>query len=129
MTANARALAICQSRYDDQQPPEYWDKEGNNEVIDVQSYIDALNKFVTDHQIPRDIASRVRKANEELGEVAECAINGDIYNLESEICDMVNVAFDMLCCVTKDPFALLMENLAAKDAKYKAGNQRIEDKK
>lgn len=92
-------------------------------------YTKALNRFITDHNIPRDLASRVSKAAEELGEVAECAINRDLDNLEGEVCDLCNVAFDMLQMLTSDPWGALLRNPAVKDEKYREGRRRVEAKK
>ena len=94
-----------------------------------EAYLEALSKFTTEHSIPRDIASRIRKASEELGELSEAAVNREWQEIKTEACDLVNVAFDLLRCVSNDPWAALMENLAEKDAKYKVGQQRTEEKK
>jgi len=95
----------------------------------MQRYIEALNAFTTTHQIPRDLASRIRKANEELGELSETIINGNVYEIEAEACDLCNVAFDILQVLTNDPLAALLRNLEVKDAKYREGMQRIEARK
>lgn len=92
-------------------------------------YISALNRFTAEHQIPRDIASRIRKLGEEHGELSEAIINRDLAAMQEEAADLVNVAFDLLSILTKDPWAALMENLAEKDRKYKEGKQRLEAKK
>lgn len=95
----------------------------------MKAYTEALAAFITTHEIPRDLASRIRKANEELGELSETIINGNIYEMEAEACDLCNVAFDILRVLVKDPEAALLRNLEVKSAKYEAGRQRTEPKK
>lgn len=92
-------------------------------------YIVTLDRFTAENGIPRDLASRIRKAGEELGELSEAIINREISEIQAEACDLVNVAVDILRIVANDPWAALMDNLAEKDRKYKEGRQRTEAKK
>jgi len=92
-------------------------------------YIEKLSQFIANHQIPRDLASRVRKLNEETGELSEAIINGDLAHIEAEACDAVNVAFDILRCISGDPWEALLLNLQEKDLKYSEGRQRTVPRK
>ena len=92
-------------------------------------YIESLGRFIADHQIPRDLASRIRKLNEETGELSEAIINGNLADIQAEACDAVNVAFDILRCIAGDPWEALLLNLREKDLKYSEGRQRTEPRK
>jgi len=96
-----------------------------------EAYLSALQAFTEAHKIPRDVASRLRKAGEELGELSEAAMNHDIPALTEEACDLVNVSIDLLTRVvgTKLLWQVLVENLITKDAKYLAGARRTEERK
>lgn len=98
-------------------------------------YLYILRRFVSGNKIPRDLASRIRKAGEELGELGEAAIlstgiaNRDVM---SEAADLINVGIDILMICHDDRpdsmdkvFPWLIYNLLEKAEKYDRGENRI----
>jgi NTP pyrophosphatase (non-canonical NTP hydrolase) len=98
-------------------------------------YLLQLRRFVKKNEIPRDLASRVRKLGEEIGELSEALINGDLSAILTETGDSINVLVDMLMINWGDGprasvgvYPFLIENLKAKAAKYDQGEQRLGDR-
>lgn len=102
------------------------------------SYLRELIAFTVDNEIPRDLPSRVRKAGEEFGELAEAVANSlgrFSPNVENEAADLINVGLDVILLGLPEgtPFAevlrILTDNLRTKAAKYRAGKQRTEERR
>lgn len=105
-------------------------------------YLVLLRRFVLSNRIPRDLASRIRKAGEELGELGEAAVlsqygagtsdhTPDVRDVMSEAADLINVGIDMLMiCAGDSPdsidkvFPWLIYNLMEKAGKYDRGENR-----
>lgn len=99
-------------------------------------YLLFLRRFVAGNNIPRDLASRIRKAGEELGELGEAAVIAAYGNgtrdVMSEAADLINVGIDILMiCADDGPdsmdkvFPWLIYNLMEKAGKYDRGENRI----
>lgn len=100
-------------------------------------YLLQLQRFTRANAIPRDLASRIRKAGEELGELSEAAIlegwfGGSGRDVRSEAADLINVGVDILLITAGDgpdaPLSVypwLILNLMEKAAKYDRGENRI----
>ncbi|CAK0767472.1 hypothetical protein CCP3SC15_360010 [Gammaproteobacteria bacterium] len=100
-------------------------------------YLRQLQRFTRANAIPRDLASRIRKAGEELGELSEAAILEGWFgesgrDVRSEAADLINVGVDILLITAGDgPDAMLsvypwlILNLMEKAAKYDRGENRI----
>lgn len=98
-------------------------------------YLLQLRRFVSKNEIPRDLASRLRKAGEELGELGEAMVNGNLAPIMSEAGDGINVLIDiLLICAGDGPrastciYPFLIQNLKDKAEKYDAGDQRLGDR-
>ena len=106
-------------------------------------YLIFLRRFVSANKIPRDLAGRIRKAGEELGELAEAAVlsshgagtsdfSPEWRDVMSETADLINVGVDILMISAGDSpesidkvFPFLIYNLMEKAAKYDRGENRI----
>lgn len=94
-------------------------------------YLLQLRRFTKKNEIPRDLASRIRKAGEELGELAEAMVNGNLSEIMSEAGDGINVLVDVLIiCSGDNPrsslniYPFLIQNLRDKAEKYDQGENR-----
>jgi NTP pyrophosphatase (non-canonical NTP hydrolase) len=100
-------------------------------------YLVQLRRFTSSNSFPRDLASRTRKAAEELGELSEAVVleamfGGRTREIREEAADFVNVGMDILLITGGDgPDAMLSVypwlnfNLLEKATKYERGENRI----